>query len=664
MTRVWAASALLALAAAALAPATATAERLPDLRLGPAIDTGRRVDGLEVLPGRRDVPARILQVGTAGLQFLDRRGGSLGVGAGLDGDVASSVQSADLDRDGHLDLLSVGFGPALSVRWGGPGGSFAPPVRLLQEAPNAQFFLQYGSVAVADLDDDGRRDILVPRYLSATTSSTNTGTLSVLEGRGGRAFAALRVVHERPVGGLLTMNADGDRRRDIIAGGRVLRSVGGGRFVTEPGAHAADGATPMLGDVDGDGHQDLVLTFGDGVQVRRGGPRGLGPVSDSADEVPSFSSATVGDLDGDRRDDLVLGGDSVVNVLRGRTSGGFGPAAEYPARGRADVLLLADIDRDGRRDVVTAESGGRVSVLRNRGSGLRVRARLGGPPVFVAARRVAIVPVACPPGIDVCYGDLIIVGAGARRSTSYSLQPGERRPLAVPVRARPGERVRISLKRALSSTLHASGRLRAATAADRRASCEPGDPAATAMSDRAVMGTGVSSPAEACLFASGRRVTVDLSYPDGPFALFGDRWAAGMGRECGEGLQGCEHQVAVTDLRTGRTRIRAVNLPGQRCDAAVFGGGDCGSSGTVGLVVGPDAQTAWLTCFTFPVAEGRCDERERSVLTLDAGGVRVVATGPDIHERSLRVGTSATFSYVQAGVRRTVAWGGPPRARG
>jgi hypothetical protein len=87
-------------------------------------------------------------------------------------------------------------------------------------------------------------------------------------------------------------------------------------------------------------------------------------------------SLALGDLDGDGRQDVVTGG---VSVLLNRGDGTFAER-NYDSRG-SNSVALADLNGDGKLDVATANGGIGVSVLLNAGDG-----RLGPTRVYAAPR--------------------------------------------------------------------------------------------------------------------------------------------------------------------------------------------------------------------------------------------------------------------------------------
>ena len=75
------------------------------------------------------------------------------------------------------------------------------------------------------------------------------------------------------------------------------------------------------------------------------------------------------DLNGDGRPDLVASAGDGIAVLLGRGLGRFAPATRIPLEHRPRAIVLTDFDRDGAVDVVTASGDGFVSILLGDGSG-------------------------------------------------------------------------------------------------------------------------------------------------------------------------------------------------------------------------------------------------------------------------------------------------------
>jgi hypothetical protein len=191
---------------------------------------------------------------------------------------------------------------------------------------------------------------------------------------------------------------DGDGRRDIVAvdeahGVVVLRQLRAGRWATvrSPGVYrdaARDDEQRHLavGDVDGDGHPDVVTVAGferPAITVARGDGRGnLGRARrirpKGLDSIGA--DARLADLDGDGRLDLVLAtirsgrqrrpGRGIA-VLRGLAGGRFAAATHPTTISSAGRVLVADVNHDGNPDLVVdralllGRGGGRFAPSRS-----------------------------------------------------------------------------------------------------------------------------------------------------------------------------------------------------------------------------------------------------------------------------------------------------------
>ena len=116
----------------------------------------------------------------------------------------------------------------------------------------------------------------------------------------------------------------------------------------------------------------------------------LGAVAPSAavDPVPSFGASTrypvpyargcgfcthasaIADLNGDGRADVVsVNADQTVSVFLAKSDGGLGARRDYVAAGDPRGIALADVNRDGHPDVALADRAGFVTVFLNAGDG-------------------------------------------------------------------------------------------------------------------------------------------------------------------------------------------------------------------------------------------------------------------------------------------------------
>jgi hypothetical protein len=314
----------------------------------------------------------------------------------------------DLDGDGLQDLVVANWwpsypNPSLSLLYGTGGGQFTEAVT------GDRMGYQAYSIAIADFDEDGAKDVVRPRM-----SGSWVGWLF---GNGNGAFVTDRLeeVGESPAD-VAVGDLDGDGRLDLVTANTdsddvsVLLADGAGTFYPEqrscvvaaapPCPPGSDPAALVIGEMTGDAHADLAVAnaASDTISILAGdGAGGFSFVSSlivSAGTSPS--AIAIGDLDDDDEPDLVVVGEGSIrlNVFLGNGDGTFGPAPGLPAVTGTNptAVALGMLDGDAHLDVVVANAGsGNVTVLLGDGDG--------------TFRSAPTVP-ACSGPADVAVGDV------------------------------------------------------------------------------------------------------------------------------------------------------------------------------------------------------------------------------------------------------------------
>lgn len=291
------------------------------------------------------------------------------------------VQMADLTGDGVPDLATPDYaGSGVTVLRGLGDGSFAPRVAYAV-GPGLV------SLVTADLDGDGRLDLAVSKEAGST--------LAVLPALAAGGFgAALETASGTAPHQIGSADFDHDDLPDLAvashgASGASVH-LGNGSHLPGPATLFPAGASPVglsIADLDLDGDQDLLVSHVNAatVSVLLGNGDGSFASAVPYPTDPRPRGMDAGDLDGDGVPEVVVAtgypdGDSVLTVYRGLGGGALGILAHLDLPYRAVDCVIADMNGDGRRDIVaTGPFAGVVSVLLNPGGALSV------PPAYPAA---------------------------------------------------------------------------------------------------------------------------------------------------------------------------------------------------------------------------------------------------------------------------------------
>lgn len=296
------------------------------------------------------------------------------------GETSASVSLGDVDGDGDPDIiLAKGrHWPLINLVLRNDGKGHFTTEKLAETADRTY------TAALADLDGDGHPDLVV------SNDRPDRKLIYINDGKGHFRAAGTFGQPEWSTRYVTVADLNGDKRPDIVVANRsgnpqnprpsfVCLNNGKGAFPLCSPLPTQSATIIVASDMDGDGIIDLVVPHRDGGQslifwndgsgLFTGKPATWGPAQSS------IRAAAAADIDGDGKKDLVVG-DEETGLFIYRNAGKRAFAAAVPLGSKKAApysIAIADMNRDGKLDAVVGNYQAPGSIFFNEGDGKRFR---------------------------------------------------------------------------------------------------------------------------------------------------------------------------------------------------------------------------------------------------------------------------------------------------
>jgi hypothetical protein len=314
----------------------------------------------------------------------------------------TAVTVGDFNKDGNLDLAVDSGATRVDILLGSGTGVFVPapiPTYLFNEN---QTGFGGGDIAAADLRGTGNLDLVI---------STGYGATGVILNGNGDGTFQTPVIYPLPEfddATLALIDTNHDGKIDIVFGTEggnfaqdgnfltVMLNKNGGfdpppsQFIVTSPADQALAENPIgiaLGDLNGDGKLDLVVTlwggtFGPIIDGKIPNPPHVNPNTGQITSQGSFAvmlgngdgsfaephyylvgarpiAPKIVDLTGDGKKDIVVANaiTNTLSVLKGNGDGTFQTAIDLPSGAAPNTVAIADVNGDGKPDIIGTNNG-------------------------------------------------------------------------------------------------------------------------------------------------------------------------------------------------------------------------------------------------------------------------------------------------------------------